>query len=164
VYRGRDFTPFAYILLGSVQPGTCRTAARPKSSTYLDNDPLATAAPTASQPIDRLSRTPRNLGAVHATRPQVGNETLRFGSGARRRASRCRCWRWERSDGGGYERAILGAHDADRMSSSARLRLLATEEVGRQYLEPNPHRADGCSPRRSGGALTGPREVRSGTP
>src|SRR5579862_7212597 len=42
--------------------------------------------------------------------------------------------------GEGYERAVLGAHDADVDVLLARLRAIAAEEVGKRQLEPNPHR------------------------
>lgn len=42
--------------------------------------------------------------------------------------------------GEGYERAVLGAHDAEVAALVARLREIATDEVARRYLEPNPHR------------------------
>lgn len=42
--------------------------------------------------------------------------------------------------GDGYERAVLGGHDADVDMLVARLKEIAAEEVGRRQLEPNPHR------------------------
>lgn len=42
--------------------------------------------------------------------------------------------------GEGYERAVLGAHDAEVDVLVARLREIASEELGKRQLEPNPHR------------------------
>jgi hypothetical protein len=41
--------------------------------------------------------------------------------------------------GEGYERAVLGAHDADVDLLVARLREIAAAEIGKLQIEPNPH-------------------------
>jgi len=76
--------------------------------------------------------------------------TLRDGEG-RQRTLAFRVWRAptgvevlvEETDvplGEGYERAVLGSHDAEIDVLVARLGEVAAEEISRRQLEPNPHR------------------------
>jgi len=124
-----------------MQPGACQDCGATEVSTYLDSVPLCDRC--ADRRVSRLTgfpELPEPPEPITIRDPSGGSRTLRF-----------RMWRVPTGieveieetgvrEGGGYQRAILGAHDADPGELVARLHSLAIDEVGRQYLELNPHR------------------------
>ena len=125
-----------------MDPNGCKECGSPAARTYLDNVLLCDSC--ADKRISELTGFPRLPGPP----PPI---TLRDGEG-KKRTFAFRVWRAATGIevvveetgvplGQGYERAVLGAHDADVDALAARLRQIAAEEVGRPQLERNPHRA-----------------------
>jgi hypothetical protein len=124
-----------------VDADACQECGAPAARTHLDNVLLCDSC--ADKRISELTGLPR----LPAPPPPI---TLCDGEG-RKRTLGFRVWRAPTGVevvveetgvplGEGYERAVLGAHDADVDVLVGRLREIAAEEVGRRQLEPNPHR------------------------
>jgi hypothetical protein len=121
--------------------GACEKCGLPGARTHLDN--VLLCDPCADKRISELTGLP----LLPDPPPPM---TLRDGEGGRRTLA-FRIWRAPTGVevvveetgvpiGEGYERAVLGAHDAEVDVLVARLREIASEEVGKRQLEPNPHR------------------------